>query len=72
MARHGKAEGSIASLCDEVVATPEVEESYCHTASYTCAIATLAALRGEDVAWLPDAVAERLAGELPSRSTGAS
>ena len=33
-----------------------------HTASYTCAVAALAALRGEDVAWLPDAVAERLAG----------
>ena len=54
----------LASLADEViVATPEVEESYCHTASYTCAVATLAALRGEDVSWLPDAVAERLAGE---------
>jgi glucosamine--fructose-6-phosphate aminotransferase (isomerizing) len=59
-----KPEGPIASLCDEVVvATPEVEESYCHTASYTCAVAVLAALRGEDVAWLPEAVAQRLAGE---------
>jgi glutamine---fructose-6-phosphate transaminase (isomerizing) len=64
----GKAESEIASLCDEViVATPEVEESYCHTASYTCAVAVLAALRGEEVAWLPDAVAEKLAGErLPA------
>lgn len=60
----GKREGPIAALCDEViVATPAVEESYCHTASYTCAIATLAALRGEDVSWLPAAVGERLAGE---------
>ena len=60
----GKREGPIASICDEViVATPEVEESYCHTASYTCAVATLAALRGEDVSWLPGAVAARLAGE---------
>jgi glucosamine 6-phosphate synthetase-like amidotransferase/phosphosugar isomerase protein len=60
----GKPEGRIASLCEEViVATPEVEESYCHTASYTCAVAALAALRGEDVSWLPDAVAEALAGE---------
>lgn len=60
----GKADGPIASLCDEVVvATPAVEESYCHTASYTCAVATLAALRGEDVSWLPAAVAEKLAGE---------
>ena len=46
----GKAEGPIAALCDEVVvATPEIEESYCHTASYTCAVAALAALRGEDI-----------------------
>ena len=60
----GKAESPIAALCDEViVATPEVEESYCHTASYTCAVAALAALRGEDVSALPGAVAERLAGE---------
>jgi glucosamine--fructose-6-phosphate aminotransferase (isomerizing) len=60
----GKPEGPIAALCDEVVvATPEVEESYCHTASYTCAVAALAALRGEDVSGLPDAVAAVLAGE---------
>ena len=60
----GKPESPIASLCEEVVvATPEIEESYCHTASYTCAVAALAALRGEDVSWLPAAVAERLAGE---------
>src|SRR5215208_3716748 len=32
-----KPEGPIAALCDEVViATPAVEESYCHTGSYTC------------------------------------
>ncbi|HUH15294.1 MAG TPA: SIS domain-containing protein [Gaiellaceae bacterium] len=60
----GKADGPIAALCDEVVvATPAVEESYCHTVSYTCAVAALAALRGEDVSWLPDAVADALAGE---------
>ena len=59
-----KRESELAALCDEVVvATPAVEESYCHTASYTCAVATLAALRGEDVSWLPDAVAGQLAGE---------
>jgi len=58
----GKPEGPIAALCDEVVvATPEVEESYCHTASYTCAVAALAALRGEDVSGLPAAVAAALA-----------
>ncbi|MBA2298522.1 MAG: hypothetical protein H0W14_10860, partial [Actinobacteria bacterium] len=36
----GKEDGPIAELCDEVVVcTPAVEVSYCHTASYTCAIA---------------------------------
>jgi glucosamine--fructose-6-phosphate aminotransferase (isomerizing) len=60
----GKAEGPIAELCEEViVATPELETSYCHTASYTCAVAALAALLGEDIAWLPDAVAEELEAE---------
>ena len=57
-----------------VVATPEVEESYCHTVSYTCAIATVQALLGEDVSGLPDAV-ERELGAEPlgvSRSTIAS
>jgi fructoselysine-6-P-deglycase FrlB-like protein len=60
----GKAESELAALCDEVVVcTPAIEESYCHTASYTCAVATLAALRGEDVSWLPGAVADALAAE---------
>jgi fructoselysine-6-P-deglycase FrlB-like protein len=60
----GKAEGPIAELCEEViVATPEVEKSYCHTASYTCAVAALAALLGEDISSLPDAVAEALEAE---------
>ncbi len=59
----GKSESPIAALCDEVVvATPGIEESYCHTVSYTCAVAALAALRGEDVSGLPGAVAEVLAG----------
>jgi glutamine---fructose-6-phosphate transaminase (isomerizing) len=39
-----------------VVCTPELERSWCHTASYTCAVAALAVLRGEDVSWLADAV----------------
>jgi glucosamine--fructose-6-phosphate aminotransferase (isomerizing) len=58
----GKADSPLGELCEHVlVATPEIEQSWCHTASYTCAVATLAALRGDDVAWLPDAVAEVLA-----------
>ena len=60
----GKVDSPLGALADEVVlATPALEESYCHTASYTCAVAALAALRGEDVAWLPEAVAEVLAGK---------
>jgi fructoselysine-6-P-deglycase FrlB-like protein len=60
----GKADGPIAELCDEViVATPAIEESYCHTASYTCGAAAIAALLGEDVSGFPVAVADVLAGE---------
>jgi len=57
----GKQDSPLGVLCDEVVvATPAVEESWCHTASYTCAVAALAALRGDDIAALPDAVAAAL------------
>ncbi len=53
----GTEKGLIADIADEViVATPAIEESYCHTASYTAAVAALAALRGEDVRWLRQAV----------------
>jgi len=62
----GKADGPIAELCDEViVCTPAIEESWCHTASYTCAVAAIAALRGDDISWLPAAVEDALAAELP-------
>jgi glucosamine 6-phosphate synthetase-like amidotransferase/phosphosugar isomerase protein len=57
----GAPDSPIAKEADEVVvATPGIEESWCHTASYTCAVATLRALGGEDVSWLPDAVAAEL------------
>lgn len=46
-----------------VVATPEVEESYCHTVSYTCAIAAGRALLGEDVSGLSGAVELELASD---------
>ncbi len=63
----GKADGPIAELCEEViVCTPAIEESWCHTASYTSAVAALAALRGEDISWLPDAVAAELEAPLPT------
>src|SRR5262249_34899922 len=62
----GRADGPIAELCEEVVVcTPEIEESWCHTASYTSAVATTSALHGEDVAWLPGALAEALDVPLP-------
>jgi glucosamine--fructose-6-phosphate aminotransferase (isomerizing) len=62
-----KADSPLGELCDEVVvAAPAVEQSWCHTASYTCAVATLAALRGEDVSWLPEAVEEALSAREPA------
>ena len=63
----GRAESPLAELADEVVQTmPEVERSWCHTASYTCAVAALSALRGEDVSRLPAAVAEALETREPA------
>jgi glutamine---fructose-6-phosphate transaminase (isomerizing) len=60
----GKPDSPLGELCDHVVvATPAIEQSWCHTASYTCAVAALAALRGEDVSWLADAVQEVLDAE---------
>jgi glutamine---fructose-6-phosphate transaminase (isomerizing) len=61
----GREEGPIADEADEVlVVTPELEESYCHTASYTCAVAALAVLRGDDVRWVRLAVEQALADPL--------
>jgi glutamine---fructose-6-phosphate transaminase (isomerizing) len=57
----GKPESTLGKLAEEViVATPAIERSWCHTASYTCAVAALAALRGEDVGGLPAAVESAL------------
>jgi fructoselysine-6-P-deglycase FrlB-like protein len=62
----GRADGPIAEVCDEViVCTPEIEESWCHTASYTAAVATIDALHGRDVSWLPEAVSDALTTPLP-------
>jgi fructoselysine-6-P-deglycase FrlB-like protein len=61
----GKEESPLAELADEVlVVTPEIEESYCHTASYTTAVAAIAALRGEHASDLPAAV-ERVLEDEP-------
>ena len=60
----GKPDSALAELAEEVVVcTPEVEVSWCHTASYTCAVAAIAALQGEDIGWLPGAVEGALRGE---------
>lgn len=49
----GAADSAIAKDVDHVVvATPAIEESYCHTVSYTCAVAAGRALLGEDVSGL--------------------
>ena len=62
----GKPDSPLGELADEViVATPEIEQSWCHTVSYTCAVAPLAALRGEAIDWLPDAVAAALEDREP-------
>jgi glucosamine 6-phosphate synthetase-like amidotransferase/phosphosugar isomerase protein len=59
----------IANVCDHVVvATPEVEKSYCHTASYVCAVAAGRALRGEDVSGLATEVEQALAVPAPAAS----
>lgn len=57
----GAPDSPIARVVDRVVvATPTIEESYCHTASYTAAVAAGRALQGDDVSWLADAVAQEL------------
>ncbi|HEU0303349.1 MAG TPA: SIS domain-containing protein [Gaiellaceae bacterium] len=54
-------ESPLVTTCNEVVlAATSIEESWCHTASYTAAVATIAALHGEDVSWLPGAVERAL------------
>jgi glucosamine--fructose-6-phosphate aminotransferase (isomerizing) len=61
----GKSMSTLAETADEViVCTPDVERSWCHTASYTCAVAAIAALNGDDIGWLPDAVEEALRLEV--------
>jgi glucosamine--fructose-6-phosphate aminotransferase (isomerizing) len=62
----GKADSPLGELADEVVvAAPEIERSWCHTASYTSAVAAVAALHGEDVSGLPGAVEQALEKREP-------
>ncbi len=61
----GNPDSELAQFVDEViVCTPEIERSWCHTASYTCAVASIAALHGEDISELPAAVEEALTHEV--------
>jgi glutamine---fructose-6-phosphate transaminase (isomerizing) len=67
----GNADSPLGELADEViVCTPELERSWCHTASYTCAVAALAALRGEDTGRLAEAVEQELRREVPVPQQG--
>jgi len=60
----GAAESAIGKEVDHVVvATPAIEGSYCHTASYTCAVAAGRALQGEDVSALATQVFRELDAE---------
>jgi glucosamine--fructose-6-phosphate aminotransferase (isomerizing) len=57
----GNPESEFAQLVDEViVCTPQIERSWCHTASYTSAVAAIAALHGDDISDLPAAVERAL------------
>ncbi len=65
----GAPDSPIAKAADHVVvAAPAVEESYCHTASYTSAVAAGLALQGHDVSEL----AADVFRELDAESLGAS
>jgi glutamine---fructose-6-phosphate transaminase (isomerizing) len=58
----GAGDSPLGALAEEiVVCTPELERSWCHTASYTCATAALAAMGGADISSLPAAVEAVLA-----------
>lgn len=57
----GRSSSPLAEAVDEVVVVaPELERSWCHTASYTCAVAGIAALHGSDISRLPEAVEQAL------------
>ncbi len=63
----GTPDSPLAELAEQVVVcTPELERSWCHTASYSCAVAAIAALRGEEISGLPGAVEQALAFSEPA------
>ena len=63
----GAPESPLAELAEEViVCAPEIEKSWCHTASYTAAVAAIAALQPEGMA---RATSIRTTTRAGSRST---
>lgn len=61
----GKGSSPLAAVADEViVCTPEIERSWCHTASYTCAVAAIEAIHGGDPSWIAQAVEDALTLEV--------
>jgi glucosamine--fructose-6-phosphate aminotransferase (isomerizing) len=62
----GAPESPLAKLVDEVVqVAPEVEESYCHTKSYTVALAGCAVMAGREIGDLPGTVEAILGASGP-------
>jgi glutamine---fructose-6-phosphate transaminase (isomerizing) len=62
----GAPESPLAELADEVVqVAPDIEESYCHTKSYTVVLAGCAAMAGHDVSGVADTVAAILGASPP-------
>ena len=77
MARYRGARDPLAVLADEVVqVAPEIEASYCHTKSYTVALAGCAVMARHDLSALADTVAAILGASppwtRPTRSAGSS
>jgi glutamine---fructose-6-phosphate transaminase (isomerizing) len=65
----GRASSPLAEVADVViVCTPEIERSWCHTASYTCAVAALDAIHGGDPSWLAQEVEDALGLEVAAPS----
>jgi fructoselysine-6-P-deglycase FrlB-like protein len=65
----GAAESPLAKVADEVVVcTPRIEISWCHTASYTCAVTALRQLHGIDTSEVPGEVEAALGQSVSAPS----
>jgi glutamine---fructose-6-phosphate transaminase (isomerizing) len=62
----GAPESPLAKLADEVIqVAPEIEDSYCHTKSYTVAVAGCGIMAGHDLGGLPETVRAVLQASAP-------